>query len=207
MDCRRPATWGRFASPPSRSAASPRTRSPPSDVAGDGACDGDSGGPLLTREPVSGQVVVAGILSRGSEGCNGGDAYLRADRISDWARAMVGEGSPHPIRKDCGGHHGGGPLLLGRRATWCASGALQSDDCGKTGLSCGWRASAPGIVAWAPRTTRAAACRSSARARVNRASSGASVVGSERSDCGACGGTCGVTAAGKLHLFGEGRLQ
>jgi hypothetical protein len=54
-------------------------------VAGDrsGACLGDSGGPLLTRDS-SGRVVALGILSQGSRDCMGTDTYVRLSSVREW---------------------------------------------------------------------------------------------------------------------------
>ncbi len=53
-----------------------------------GACNGDSGGPLLTRD-ASGELQLAGVLSGGSASCTGVDEYVRADAIADWATARI----------------------------------------------------------------------------------------------------------------------
>lgn len=56
-----------------------------------GACEGDSGGPLLVPDGATsigdgGRATprVAGVLSRGSASCRGIDVYTRADAIADW---------------------------------------------------------------------------------------------------------------------------
>jgi S1-C subfamily serine protease len=55
-------------------------------VSGDGksgACAGDSGGPLLTRNG-SGSVVALGALSQGSADCLGLDRYVRLSSVRRW---------------------------------------------------------------------------------------------------------------------------
>lgn len=57
-------------------------------VTGDrsGACFGDSGAPLLSRDP-DGQAVVLGTLSGGAPSCTGIDQYVRADSVSAWMQS------------------------------------------------------------------------------------------------------------------------
>jgi V8-like Glu-specific endopeptidase len=48
-----------------------------------GACAGDSGGPLLTRDQY-GKVQALGVLSRGSADCISADSYVRLSSVSEW---------------------------------------------------------------------------------------------------------------------------
>lgn len=48
-----------------------------------GACDGDSGGPALSRAG-DGSVRIVGVLSLGAAGCADTDQYTRLDGVSDW---------------------------------------------------------------------------------------------------------------------------
>jgi hypothetical protein len=48
-----------------------------------GACGGDSGGPMLTRD-VNGKVRLLGVLDRGSADCVGVDVYTRIDVLGNW---------------------------------------------------------------------------------------------------------------------------
>ena len=48
-----------------------------------GACEGDSGGPLLTKDS-AGNAVLIGILASGSASCRGEDRFTRLDIVSDW---------------------------------------------------------------------------------------------------------------------------
>lgn len=54
-----------------------------------GACDGDSGGPLLRRLE-TGAVGVIGVLARGSQSCTGVDVYTPTSRIDAWLTQNVG---------------------------------------------------------------------------------------------------------------------
>jgi len=54
-----------------------------------GACNGDSGGPALTRD-ATGHVVVAGVLSSGSITCVDDDRYVRADKVEAWMKDRLG---------------------------------------------------------------------------------------------------------------------
>jgi hypothetical protein len=48
-----------------------------------GACDGDSGGPLLGVDD-AGRLGLLGVLSRGSASCVGVDVYVRASALAPW---------------------------------------------------------------------------------------------------------------------------
>jgi len=48
-----------------------------------GACDGDSGGPLLGFD-TEGRLGVLGVLSRGSSDCRGVDVYVRSSALRPW---------------------------------------------------------------------------------------------------------------------------
>jgi hypothetical protein len=54
-------------------------------VVGGGACSGDSGGPMLRRDP-AGRMEVIGILSQGSPSCRGEDEYMAVTSFSAWLR-------------------------------------------------------------------------------------------------------------------------
>lgn len=53
-----------------------------------GACEGDSGGPLLVRG-LDGTLGVLGVLSRGSISCRARDVYTRVDNVRDWIGSVV----------------------------------------------------------------------------------------------------------------------
>ena len=155
-------------------------------LSGSGACEGDSGGPLLTRDE-SGAVVALGSLSRGSPACNQGDRYVRADLWRDWALAIVG-GAPPAAPVPCGSFDGAGQCY-GDAAVWCAdTGMLAGERCGAaTSTSCGWSDSAGGY-----RCVRddpcggvdaLGACDGAALTRCRQGLR-------EAVNCGSCGGTC-----------------
>ena len=108
-----------------------------------GACDGDSGAPLLMRE--NGSLVVSGVLSGGSLGCLYEDDYLRtdADQIRAWIQGIVG--TTHaglPSSHECGSITEQGRCLYGS-ALWCDSGTLIAEPCGD-GRACGWSSAESG---------------------------------------------------------------
>ena len=56
-----------------------------------GACDGDSGGPLLAKDD-GGRMSVIGVLSRGSSSCRGKDVYVPTAALQPWlSRALTRE--------------------------------------------------------------------------------------------------------------------
>jgi hypothetical protein len=98
-----------------------------------GACDGDSGGPLLVRGP-DGAVLVAGVLSIGSATCRDDDTYERLDAVAAWIDGLVGPATP--VNAGCGGITQKGRCLYGS-ALWCEGGILSAQAC-SSGESCGW---------------------------------------------------------------------
>lgn len=106
-----------------------------------GACDGDSGGPLLTRAG-DGSLFVAGILSAGDPSCRGRDRYLRLDVVSDWVEATAG--SQRASGLECGAIGDEG-RCLGGAALWCEAGLLQTSACTANGQACGWDADRAGF--------------------------------------------------------------
>lgn len=100
-----------------------------------GACLGDSGGPLLARDR-SGPVLVAGVLTSGSPSCVDRDRYVRLDRVSDWVLDVVGT-SPR-TEGGCGDISEEGRCLYGS-ALFCDEETLVAERCaGDT--ACGWDA-------------------------------------------------------------------
>jgi hypothetical protein len=114
-----------------------------------GACDGDSGGPLLARG-VSGTVRVLGVLAFGSETCVDDDSYERLDALAPWLHATAG---PTPAATDCGNISAEGRCLFGS-ALWCDGGVLASAECGPE-APCAFSAEAAGFRCV---TTAAAPC-------------------------------------------------
>lgn len=68
---------------------------------GGGACVGDSGGPLFTRDG-TGETTLLGVLSKGSASCLGRDVYIDVSDVREWAALReVSERPPAP--HDAGG--------------------------------------------------------------------------------------------------------
>ena len=112
-----------------------------------GACEGDSGGPLLTRSS-DGSLVAAGILTAGDPACRGQDRYLRLDAVSDWVEAIAGTFLVPEL--ECGAIGEEGRCLSGG-ALWCQAGLLQTADCTATGQACGWDPAQAGFRCVDPR--------------------------------------------------------
>lgn len=103
-----------------------------------GACLGDSGGPLLSRD-VDGTVRVFGVLSAGSSDCRGRDIYTRVDPSDPFF-------SPLPStckRASCGTISAEG-RCFGDRAMYCDAGYVAHQDC-LGGSVCGWSEQARGF--------------------------------------------------------------
>jgi V8-like Glu-specific endopeptidase len=98
-----------------------------------GACEGDSGGPLLIRGP-DGAPVVAGVMSLGSATCLDDDTYIRLDALQDWVQANVG--APAPTDKECGAITSQGRCLYGS-ALSCSGMQLSAEAC-TSSKRCGW---------------------------------------------------------------------
>lgn len=90
-----------------------------------GACIGDSGGPLLERDR-DGELVLAGILSKGSASCKGKDKYIRGDILHEWINLYVGEQTKRV--EACGALTETGMCRRGS-AIWCASNKVIADLC------------------------------------------------------------------------------
>ena len=63
-----------------------------------GACGGDSGGPLLFRDPTSEQIRTLGVLSVGDSSCLGRDRYVRSDANTTWIGEVL---AAAPSRAPC----------------------------------------------------------------------------------------------------------
>jgi hypothetical protein len=92
-----------------------------------GACDGDSGGPLLVRGE-GGHVLAVGVLSKGAVSCYGVDRYTRLDAAARWLRDEVGDPSAASSERD---HEtvGSRGRCFGARAVWTDAGALVAEQC------------------------------------------------------------------------------
>jgi V8-like Glu-specific endopeptidase len=103
-------------------------------VSGDGTtgtCDGDSGGPLLWKDPAAG-VGVYGVLSMGVSGtaCLGDSHYTRLDETSNSAFLV-----PYLPSDPCSGETLQGRCADASTAIWCQDGSVTTDVC-DPGESC-----------------------------------------------------------------------
>ena len=98
-----------------------------------GACEGDSGGPLIVRGPDGAPRVLA-VLSEGSASCTDEDEYARLDGVEAWIRATLG--AAVTSAPDCGTISNEGRCLYGT-ALWCSAAKLVADHC-SGGARCGW---------------------------------------------------------------------
>lgn len=94
-------------------------------------CGGDSGGPALVRAD-TGEVVVVGILSRGSPTCTGSDSYERLDAIDGWLRDRVEASASSPSACETLGWIG---RCYGTLAIWCEQSEERGERCPE---ACGW---------------------------------------------------------------------
>lgn len=92
---------------------------------GSGACDGDSGGPLLLRDD-DGALRVAGVLSLGSATCRDDDTYVRLDALSDWLASVTG---PLPAAATTCGQITDQGRCFDELAVWCEDGSLRATRC------------------------------------------------------------------------------
>jgi hypothetical protein len=110
-----------------------------------GACLGDSGGPLLVRDP-SGAVAVAGVLSAGSSSCLEEDRYVSVTAALDWIARVAAPNPGAPVA--CGGIDAQGRCLYGS-ALYCSENGLVAEAC-SGGTRCGWDRTAAGFRCVAP---------------------------------------------------------
>jgi hypothetical protein len=103
-----------------------------------GACDGDSGGPLLARAN-DGTLRAIGVLSQGSPTCTKLDYFSRGDLIAQ--RLEVTSATPP---SSCQGLDSVGLCVRGQ-AVWCDGGSLRAEGCADQGLVCGWQEAAAGF--------------------------------------------------------------
>ena len=109
----------------------------------DGACEGDSGAPLMVRGP-NGSPQVVGILSTGDATCVGEDIYIRLDAVADWLAATLGQALTGDSQdRQCGQIPSSGRCFSGL-AVWCSSGELAAANCASP-QDCGWDVTTAGF--------------------------------------------------------------
>jgi len=111
-------------------------------VSRSGACEGDSGGPLLVRDR-TGHVGAIGALSRGSAACNQTDTYLRLDAARGWITQLVGELRPAGPEL-CGGITAEGRCFAGT-AVWCGGDAQVAAEHCEGDRACGYSSERGGV--------------------------------------------------------------
>jgi hypothetical protein len=116
-----------------------------SGLGANGACEGDSGGPLLVRGS-DGAPIVAGVLTSGAASCTRENDYVRTDQVAGWLRATIADSPTDDL--ECGAVAAAG-RCFGGEAVWCAGGSLAAEAC-SNGAQCGWSAAATGFRCVAP---------------------------------------------------------
>jgi hypothetical protein len=154
-----------------------------------GACDGDSGGPLL-RRGASGVPELVGVLSRGNVTCFAEDSYVPTSLAADWIEEVAG---PTPESTPvCGGvdERGG---CFGTVAVHCQDGTLVGAPCTTASSThCGWSAVEGGFRCVAPDDDP---CRGVDQLGTCSDGEALSCVEGRlrRNTCAACGATCVVS--------------
>jgi hypothetical protein len=110
-----------------------------------GACDGDSGGPLLVRG-AEGRPEVAGVLSAGSVNCWSEDDYVRTDAAARFLLAAV---QAIPTEPSCGALDYEG-RCFGNQAVWCEQPSLVAAEC-EGATTCGFDPDVSGYRCVEPR--------------------------------------------------------
>ncbi len=153
-----------------------------------GACEGDSGGPLLARGD-SGEVNIIGVLDHGNSSCVGQDHYTRVDRLADWP-PFIEHVLSHAAISDtgCSGLTSEGSCLRGS-AFFCDAGAPRSHDCPARGSVCGFSSAAGGFRCVSPAEDSCNGLGSFASCDGNTVVACVSGTPS-RAPCGACAATC-----------------
>jgi hypothetical protein len=110
-----------------------------------GACEGDSGGPLLVRDG-KGRPIVAGVLTSGAASCVERDRYVRLDGLSSWLEQTTGGFTTTEV--PCGEIDDTGRCLYGS-ALFCNGGRLEAEACSGD-RTCGWDVARSGYRCVAP---------------------------------------------------------
>jgi hypothetical protein len=105
-----------------------------------GACDGDSGGPALSRA-TDGSVRVVGILSLGASGCADTDQYTRLSAVGDWLAEYGVVPGPAEELADCQ-FVGSAGRCFANAVLSCADGVSPRVERCEAGMSCGFDAAA-----------------------------------------------------------------
>ena len=100
-----------------------------------GACEGDSGGPVLARGP-DGRALVLGILSGGEASCLGRDSFVRMRALAEWLDSNLPPSDDEEGPVPCGQITAAGKCSFGT-ALRCVAGQLEADAC-DNGDVCGW---------------------------------------------------------------------
>jgi len=100
-----------------------------------GACTGDSGGPLLTRDHL-GRPSLLGVLSLGSQSCRRLDKYVRPLAAAKWMNSIMGTSLSNTAARPCGPLDKKG-ACFGQVAVWCERDELVADEC-PNASGCGW---------------------------------------------------------------------
>jgi hypothetical protein len=148
-----------------------------------GACAGDSGGPLLTRD-FDGSAAVAGILTEGSRTCVTTDVYVRVNIARAWMASYTDLTAP---TQQCGKLDTAGRCINGL-AVWCDDGTRRAESCDGSRY-CGWDESQFGFRCTTPELD---ACRGVDNAGECDGDAALRCVGGELESlpCAACGGRC-----------------
>jgi hypothetical protein len=108
-----------------------------------GACEGDSGGPLLWTDD-SGKTFSLGVLRSGSTSCRGTDNYERLGPLRQWLEDSMAAADAEP----CAGVSRAG-TCESHLPHYCKDGLPVFEEC-PSGKSCGWDAAASGVRCVAP---------------------------------------------------------
>ena len=103
-----------------------------------GLCYGDSGGPLLIRDPASQSIVIAGTEEWGDESCVDRDFLVPLSSISDWlSTVLLEDRETGPIRP-CPPDLAPEGVCVGSEYRSCQNGQISVERCHETNRSCGW---------------------------------------------------------------------
>lgn len=152
-----------------------------------GVCFGDSGGPLFVVAS-DGTTRTGGVLSNGDPSCVGRDNYTRVDVYRTWLEGLMGPTEP-PGPSGCGDVTASG-RCEGDTAVYCATDAVVREPCSD---GCG---DASGAMRCLPPAGPCgdADARGRCEGAVAEWCEGGDTL--RRRDCGACGASCVMLAAG-----------